>query len=168
MKPPKPGADTLAVARADATSTTDSDTAAAGRANVVVREADRLRGINRGGLIHLLRRGVRHRDFRHVEIVHLAAAASAATGLEVDHDQFAAALFMDGDNQEQQQTDVEKDREREGTRDQPEVVPPGLQPLSIGLVIVASKFRSGLFTAHHAVQHRGDDHGRDDQNYNAY
>ena len=109
MKPPNPGADTLAVARADATSTTDSDTAAAGGANVIVREADGLRGINRGRLIHLLRRGVRHRDFRHIEIVHLAAAASAATGLEVDHDQFAAALFMDSDNQEQQQTNVQKD-----------------------------------------------------------
>ena len=106
----EPGADPFTVAGADATSTTDSDATAAGSADVVVGEADRLRGINRSRLFHLLRRGIGHRDFRHVEIVHLAAAASAAAGLEVDHDQFAAALFMDGDNQEQQQTDMKKDR----------------------------------------------------------
>ena len=41
----------------------------------------------------------------------------------------------------------------------------GVTPQS---VIVASKFRSGLFLAHNAVQDRSDDNGRNDQNYNAY
>jgi len=104
----EPGADALAVARADTTSTTDSDTAAARRTNVIVREPDRLGGIHRGRLIHLLRSSIRHRHFRHVEVVHLAAAASAATGLEVNHDQLASALFVDGDDQEEQQADVEQ------------------------------------------------------------
>ena len=105
----------MAVARAHAAATADADTAAAGCAHVVIGETDGLRRIDRGRLLHLLRRRVGHRHFGHVEILHLVAATTAAARFEVHHDQLAPALLVDGDDQNEQQRDVKRDRERERT-----------------------------------------------------
>ncbi len=145
-------ADTVAVARADAAATPDSDSAAARGAHVIVGQADGLRGIHRLRRF-LLRGGVRHRHFGHVEILHLVAAAAAATRLEVHHDQLAPTLLVHRDDQEQQDEDVNRDRERERADHQPQSVAKFLQTANIGGVFLAVYLGCGFFLRCRPIQH---------------
>ena len=127
----------MAVARAHAAATADADTTAAGCAHVVIGEADCLRRIDRGRLLHLLRSSVGHRHFGHVEILHLVAATTAAARFQVHHDQFAPTLFVHRDDQEEQREHVQCNRQGKGPDQQTERIFHFLQTRRIRLVIFA-------------------------------